>query len=54
MRNSYKILVGKPEAKRPYGRPRYRWKNNIIIMALKNIGGEYVDQINLDHDTMQQ
>jgi hypothetical protein len=28
-RNSYGILVGKPEGKRPLGRPRYRWVDNI-------------------------
>jgi hypothetical protein len=25
-RNVYKILVGRPEEKRPFGRPRYRWE----------------------------
>jgi hypothetical protein len=29
MRNSFKILVGKPEGKRPLGRPRHRWEDNI-------------------------
>jgi hypothetical protein len=29
MRNSYEILVGKPEGKRPLGRPRRRWENYI-------------------------
>jgi hypothetical protein len=29
MRNTYKILVGKPEGKRPLGRPRRRWEDNI-------------------------
>jgi hypothetical protein len=29
MRNTYKILVGKPEWKIPCGRPRRRWKDNI-------------------------
>jgi hypothetical protein len=29
MRNSYKVLVGKPEGKRPLGRPRHRWERNI-------------------------
>jgi hypothetical protein len=29
MRNAYNILVGKPEGKRPAGRPRRRWENNI-------------------------
>jgi hypothetical protein len=37
MRNSYKILVGKPEGKRPFGRPRYRLKDN-IKMYLKERG----------------
>jgi hypothetical protein len=29
MRNAYSILVGKPEGKRPLGRPRCRWEDNI-------------------------
>jgi hypothetical protein len=29
MRNVYKILVQKPEGKRPLGRPRRRWEDNI-------------------------
>jgi hypothetical protein len=28
-RNAYRIFVGKPEGKRPLGRPRRRWVNNI-------------------------
>jgi hypothetical protein len=28
-RNAYRLLVGKPEGKRPLGRPRRRWVNNI-------------------------
>jgi hypothetical protein len=28
-RNAYRILVGKPEEKRPLGRPRHRWVDNI-------------------------
>jgi hypothetical protein len=28
-RGVYRVLVGKPEGKRPLGRPRHRWKNNI-------------------------
>jgi hypothetical protein len=31
MRNVYKILVGKPDGKRPLGRPMHRWKDNIKI-----------------------
>jgi hypothetical protein len=30
-RNPYRILVGKPEGKRPLGRPRCRWVDNIKI-----------------------
>ena len=28
-RNAYRVLVGKPESKRPLGRPRRRWEHNI-------------------------
>jgi hypothetical protein len=31
MRNAYKILVGKPEGKRPLGRPRHKCKDNIKV-----------------------
>jgi hypothetical protein len=30
-KNAYKILLGKPEGKRPLGRPRSRWVDNIKI-----------------------
>jgi hypothetical protein len=36
-RNAYRILVGKPEGKRPLGRPRSRWEDN-NIMDLRRIG----------------
>jgi hypothetical protein len=36
MRNAYKILVGKPEGKRPLGRPRRSLKDN-ISMDLREI-----------------
>jgi hypothetical protein len=35
--NAYRILVGKPEGKRPLGRPRHRWVDN-IKMNLREIG----------------
>jgi len=41
MRNYYKILVRKPERKRPRGRPRRRWEDN-IRMDLREIGREGV------------
>jgi hypothetical protein len=42
MRNAYKILVGNPQRKRPLGRSRHRWKDN-IEMHIKEIGCEVVD-----------
>jgi hypothetical protein len=36
-RNAYRILVGKPKGKRPLGRPRCRWVDNIKI-DLREIG----------------
>jgi hypothetical protein len=36
-RNAYRILVGNPERKRPLGRPRHRWVNN-IKMDLRELG----------------
>jgi hypothetical protein len=35
--NVYRILVGKPEGKRPLGRPRRRWEDN-IRMDIREIG----------------
>jgi hypothetical protein len=35
-RNAYRILVGKPEGKRPLGRPRHKWEDN-IRMDLREI-----------------
>jgi hypothetical protein len=37
MRNAYNILIGKSEGKRPLGRPRLRWRDN-IRMDLREIG----------------
>jgi hypothetical protein len=42
MRNSYKILVGKPKGKIPFGRPRHRWEVK-IRMAVRKIELEGVD-----------
>jgi hypothetical protein len=36
-RNVYRVLVGKPEGKRPLGRPRHRWEDG-IKMDLEEIG----------------
>jgi hypothetical protein len=42
MRNVYKILAGKPEGKRPLGRPICRWEDN-ISMDLKGTRWEVAD-----------
>jgi hypothetical protein len=48
-RNVYRLLVGKPEGKRPLGRSRRRWMEN-IKMDLLEIGLSVVDWIGLDQD----
>jgi hypothetical protein len=45
----YRVLVGKPEGKRPLGRPRRRWVDN-IRMDLQEVGCGYVDWIGLTQD----
>jgi len=52
MRNMYKILVGKPEWKRPFLRPRRRWEDN-IRMGLREIGWEVVHWMHLAQDRDQ-
>jgi hypothetical protein len=51
-RNAYRILVGKPERKRPLGRPRRRWVDN-IKMNLREIGWDGMDWIDLAQDRDQ-
>ena len=48
-RGVYKILVGKPEGKRPIGRPRHRWEDN-IKMDLQEVGWGHMDWIELAQD----
>jgi hypothetical protein len=48
-RKVYKIVVGKPEGKRPHGRPRRRWEYG-IRMDLREIGIGGVDWIRLVQD----
>jgi hypothetical protein len=48
-RNGYRLLVGKPEGKRPLGRPRRRWVDN-IGMDLGEVGCRDVDWIDLAQD----
>ena len=42
----YRVLLGKPEGKRPLGRPRHRWEGN-IKMELKEVGCGRMDWIEL-------
>jgi hypothetical protein len=46
MRYAYKSLVGRPEGKKPLGKPRHRWEENIKI-HLWEIGFRGVDWIHL-------
>jgi len=48
-RGLYSVLVGKPEGKRPLGRPRCRWVDN-IRMDLQEVGCGYMDRIGLAQD----
>jgi hypothetical protein len=48
-RNVYRLLVGKPEGKRPLGRPRHRRMDN-IKMDLLEIGLSVVDWLGLAQD----
>ena len=43
------VLVGKPEGKRPLGRPRHRWVDN-IRMDLQEVGCGYMDWIGMAQD----
>jgi len=45
----YRVLVGKPEGKRPLGRPRRRWEDN-IKMGLQKVGGGCGDWMVLAQD----
>ena len=48
-RDVYRILVGNPEGKRPLGKPRHRWEDNIKL-NLKEVGCWGVDWIELAQD----
>jgi hypothetical protein len=51
-RNAYRILVGKPERKRPLESPRRRWMDN-IKMDLRDIRWDGMDWIELAQDRDQ-
>jgi hypothetical protein len=46
----YRILVGKPEGRRPPAKPRHRWEDN-IMMDLWEVGCACVDWMDLAQDT---
>jgi hypothetical protein len=46
-RNAYRILVGKPEGKRPLGRPRCKWVDNIQMNLKRVIGWDGMDWTDL-------
>ena len=48
-RGVYRVLVGKPEGKKPLGRPRRRWEDN-IKMDLQEVGGGCEDWMELAQD----
>jgi hypothetical protein len=48
----YRVLVGRPEVKRPLGRPRRRWEDN-IKMDLREIGIDVANWIQLAQDRVQ-
>jgi hypothetical protein len=48
-RNAYRLLVGKPEGRRPLGRPRRKWLDNIRIGPVQ-VGWSDVDWIGLAQD----
>jgi hypothetical protein len=49
MRGVYRVLMGKPEGKRPLARPRYSWEDN-IKMDLQEVGCELMDWTELAQD----
>ena len=48
-REVYRVLVGKPEGRKPLGRPRRRWVDN-IMMDLQEVGCGYMDWIGRAQD----
>ena len=48
-REAYRVLLGTPEGRRPLGRPRRRWVDN-IRMDLQEVGCGYIDWIGLAQD----
>jgi hypothetical protein len=51
-RGVYRVLIGRPKGKRPLGRPRCRWENNIKL-DLREIGIDGMNWIQLAQDRVQ-
>jgi hypothetical protein len=51
-RGVYRVLVGKPEGKRPLGRPRRRWEDNITLY-LRETGIDKVNWIRMAQSRVQ-
>jgi len=51
-RGVYRVLVGRPEGKRPLGRPKHRWEDN-IKMDLRDIGIDGSNWIHLSQDRVK-
>ena len=53
-RGVYKVLVGKPEGKRPLGRPKHRWQDNIKMdLQEETCGGMDWLQLTQDKDRLR-
>jgi hypothetical protein len=48
-RRAYKVLVGRPEGKRPLGRPRRRWEDNVKL-DLQDVGWGDINRIDATQD----
>jgi hypothetical protein len=51
-RSVYRVLVGRPEGKKPVGRPRYRWEDNIKT-DLREMGIDEANWIHLAQNRVQ-
>jgi hypothetical protein len=51
-RTVYRVLVGRPEGKRPMGRPRHKWEDN-IKMVFREIGIDGANWIQMTQDRVQ-
>jgi hypothetical protein len=51
-RGVYRVLVGRPKGKRPVGRPKHRWEDNIKL-NLREIGIDGTNWIRLAQDRVQ-